>query len=84
MSAEPVEEQVVLVVRCEGPMPGSDLAPGDLFSGLGPEHWSAFERFDSIGEKVYIRTFAPTSWAPDPSYPVYRITLEREKAEGSS
>lgn len=59
------------------PVKGKDLQPGDLFSTYGQEYWDNFDKNGSIGERVYIRTNAPASVAPDGALTVYRLTIER-------
>jgi hypothetical protein len=56
---------------------GQDLRPGDLFSTVGREYWDGFPIFQSIGERVYIRTFSPTPQA-DANEEVYRIVIIEE------
>lgn len=60
------------------PIKGRDLVPGDLFSTHGPEYWDQFGQTAAVGEKVYIRTTAPT---PDHAgdQDVYRIEVIREE-----
>lgn len=56
---------------------GRDLAPGDLFSVVGPEHWDHAVDGLSVGESVYIRTNSPAALYSDVDKPIYRITIER-------
>lgn len=60
------------------PVKADDLEPGDLFSIGGPMYWDHFHEFDSVGEKVYIRTLTPTDKAVDPNAWVYRIEIIKE------
>jgi hypothetical protein len=62
------------------PVLGRDLRPGELFSTAGPEYWDGFPIFQSIGERVYIRTASPADEAPDADEEVYRIEI-REAAQ---
>lgn len=62
--------------RCEK-VKGRDLKPGDLFSTHGDSYWNKNRDPEAIGEKVYIRTEAPASFAGDADTDVYRITIER-------
>ncbi len=55
-----------------------DLKPGDLFSSYGPDYWEDdLGRLNrqSLGERVYIRTEAPTP--EDQAWDrVYKITIQ--------
>jgi hypothetical protein len=75
----------IIAIGCHA----SELAPGDLFSSVGPEFWDQAHtgvsvdpetqqmRSGAIGVKVYIRTEVPF----DPTYqtgadrPVYRLHI---------
>lgn len=57
---------------------GRDLLPGDLFSTYGQSYWDQFDVHRAIGERVYIRTNAPSGSAPDSDAMVYRITITRD------
>lgn len=67
-------EMHTLKFKCEL-VKGSELKPGDLFSNVGDEYWNDLRGIESIGERVYIRTEAPASWADDEDARVYRITV---------
>lgn len=58
------------------PVQAAELRPGDLFSTVGPKYWANRDP-NAVGEKVYIRTDAPT---PDEQAhePVFRITIESD------
>lgn len=60
------------------PCVARDLAPGDLFSTVGPQYWSGFADFDGVGERVYIRTLTPVEGSPDPDLGVFRIEIVKE------
>lgn len=64
---------------------GNDLKPGDLFSHHGDMHWKLVNAnaFESIGEKVYIRTNQPL---PESELlrPVWKITIEVYDVEDAS
>lgn len=50
-----------------------ELKPGELFSTAGPAYWVSRDPL-ALGERVYIRTDAPTP--PDQAHDeVYRITV---------
>lgn len=53
-----------------------DLKPGDLFSSVGPLYWQHHKTHKSVGEKVYIRTDAPS---PEHQLEdeIYKITIIR-------
>jgi len=53
-----------------------ELKPGDLFSIVGDEYWSAALDSGSIGECVYIRTNIDHAVAHDGDTYVYRIVVE--------
>lgn len=53
---------------------GKDLKPGDLFSTAGQLYWDNYNP-QSIGERVYIRTEAPTP-SDDANAEIFRITIE--------
>lgn len=59
-----------------------DLQPGDLFSTAGPDYWDRIADREqmSVGERVYIRTNAPTILAPDGDIEVYKITIIKESS----
>lgn len=61
---------------------GKDLKPGELFSMVGPDYWDLAMDRRGIGERVYIRTNAPTSNAPDSDATVYRITIIGRRYRG--
>lgn len=61
---------------------GGQLRPGDLFSTAGPEYWDHLPHPDSVGERVYIRTMAPTPVGQEEDE-IYRITIQREDSEAS-
>lgn len=57
---------------------GKDLQPGDLFSAVGPWHWSGVELVAdpaALGERVFIRTNSPCPVEQEEE-PIYRITVE--------
>jgi hypothetical protein len=55
-----------------------DLQPGDLFSTEGPDYWGCIDSLvTSIGERVYIRTSMPSSFADDADEYVFKIEIER-------
>ena len=68
----------IIAVQCRG----HELKAGDLFSTVGPEYWDRVVEHCSIGEKVYIRTGRPSTYASDKDSLVYRITFKSESAEG--
>jgi hypothetical protein len=55
----------------------SELVPGDLFSTVGPDYWNMFQYFESVGERVFVRTFALADGADDSEALVYKIEIER-------
>lgn len=62
------------------PVKASELEPGDLFSTVGPEYWDHTSFGDgeslAVGERVYIRTHAPTP-SDQADHEVYRIEVVR-------
>ncbi len=54
---------------------GAELKPGELFSTAGPEYWAVKRDPNAIGEKVYIRTDAPTPESQK-DVVIYRIEIE--------
>lgn len=67
-------------IKCER-VTGRDLKPGDLFSSVGPDYWGTAMDKGSIGERVYIRSNAPTHYAPDADAVIYRVTVEYDEDE---
>lgn len=63
------------------PVKAGKLAPGDLFSTVGPEYWDHTSFGDgaslAVGERVYIRTNAPTP-ADQADHEVFLIEVVRE------
>jgi hypothetical protein len=59
------------------PCKGRDLQPGDLFSTGDQTYWNSYDPL-SVGQKVYIRTQAPSDLFEDADEEIYRITIERE------
>ena len=54
-----------------------NLEPGDLFSTVGSDYWERCDERGAIGERVYIRTNAPT---PDDQrdMKIYRVSIVEE------
>lgn len=59
------------------PVKAKELKPGDLFSVIGPSYWEFIDGKESIGERVYIRTNAPTP-LDQAEHQVYQIKIEEE------
>lgn len=57
------------------PIKGRDLQPGDLFSSYGPDYWKEALNKRSIGERVYIRTNAPSDNVPDADKIVWKVVI---------
>jgi len=58
------------------PIKARDLKPGDLFSTAGPDYWDTALNDLSVGERVYIRTNAPTP-PEQADIDVYLITIDQ-------
>jgi hypothetical protein len=59
------------------PIVARNLKPGDLFSTLGAEYWDHIDVSGSCGEKLYVRTNAPTHDSQHPEDIVYLIEVQR-------
>jgi len=66
----------VTVTECRG----VDLKPGELFTTADQFYWDHRDP-NAVGEKVYIRTDAPASNAPDWDETIYRIAINSEEAQ---
>lgn len=80
------EEPKVKIQIATETIKAKELMPGDLFSTAGEEYWSNVDLNDTteplpIGEKVYIRTNAPTL-ADDKDVEVTLVTLSYVMADG--
>lgn len=58
------------------PVLAGQLKPGDLFSTAGPEYWLNERDLTAVGERVFIRTEAPTP-EDQRMEVVYRIEIVR-------
>ncbi len=59
------------------PILSQDIKPGQLFSTAGPVYWEQSRDPLAIGEKVYIRTDAPTPEA-ERDQTLFVITIEED------
>lgn len=61
----------ITATKCKG----KDLKVGELFSTADQLYWDGRDKM-SIGERVYIRTEAPTTPGSGPNDDIFRITIE--------
>ena len=66
------------------PVKSEDIAPGEMFSNVGPDYWDLAMSGvrGAIGERVYLRTLYPTP-PSEVGVPIYRITVRRDGPNGS-